>query len=349
MNLNDHIMRTERLLLCPQGVEYLNSTHEYSSDAEHTKYMLHLPNKTIEETRDFLQKARDEWNKPEPEYFEFAIMLGNKHIGGICLYITQERTEGELGWIIHKDYQGFGYVPEAALALLDFGFEKLKLRKIYAQCDARNTASRRVMEKIGLQFERDDGIRYDKFTGEKVKELMYSMKNEKIIVAETERLIITHFDESMAIAVHLLSLDEANRRFQPDEVFETEQDALETIQYLSANYGNTDTPQVHPIILKESGENIGHAELVPLGDGAWEIGYHIGEKFTRKGYASEAVKAFLPAMMKKFGLSEVLGICDAENIASRKLMERCGFKREYEGMGMYHGKEQRICRYRYSA
>ncbi len=175
------------------------------------------------------------------------------------------------------------------------------------------------------------------------------MNNEKTIVAETERLIITNFDESMANAVHLLSIDNANRRFQPDEVFETEQDALETIQYLAANYGNTEVPQVHPIILKESGENIGHVEFVPLGDGNWEIGYHIGEKFTRKGYAAEAVKAFLPVMMDKFGLSEVLGICDAENIASRGVMGKCGFKLEYEGLGMYHGKEnQKICRFRYS-
>lgn len=173
--------------------------------------------------------------------------------------------------------------------------------------------------------------------------------NNANILTETERLIITNFDEGMAMAVHLLSLDDANRRFQPDEVFETEQDALETIQYLSANYGNTDAPQVHPIILKESGENIGHVELVPLDDGKWEIGYHVGEKFTRKGYAAEALKAFLPVMMKKFGLGEVLGICVAENTASRKLMERCGFKLEYESVGMYHDEEQRICRYRYSA
>lgn len=172
------------------------------------------------------------------------------------------------------------------------------------------------------------------------------MSKDKFLI-ETERLIITNFDESMAKAVHLLSLDDANRKFQPDEVFESEQDALETIQYLTAHYGDTAAPQVHPIILKESGENIGHAELVPLGDGVWEIGYHIGAQFTRKGYASEAVRAFLPAMMNKFKLGEVLGICAAENAASRGVLERCGFKLEYEGMGMYHGEERNMCRYRY--
>ena len=46
---------------------------------------------------------------------------------------------------------------------------------------------------------------------------------------ETERLIITEFDMSMAQSVHLNSLDDDNRRFVPDEVFETVEAAAETI------------------------------------------------------------------------------------------------------------------------
>ena len=173
------------------------------------------------------------------------------------------------------------------------------------------------------------------------------MSNRNILT-ETDRLMITRFSENMAEAVHRLSLDENNRRFQPDEVFETTQDALENIQYLSARYDHPDVPQVYPIVLKEQDCNIGHVELVPIGGGEWEIGYHIGEAFTRKGYASEAVKAFLPIMMKTFGLDYVMGICAAENIASRSVMEKCGFVREFEGMGLYHGENRPMCRYRFT-
>ena len=169
-----------------------------------------------------------------------------------------------------------------------------------------------------------------------------------MILAESERLLIETFTEDMAQAVHELSVDANNRRFQPDEVFETAQDALETIQYLSDNYGNVSAPQVYPIILKEKGCNIGHVELVPIGDGEWEIGYHIGEAFTGKGYASEAVKAFLLFIMKQFGLDHVMGICAAENRASRRVMEKCGFVREFEGDAMYHGEIRPTCRYRYT-
>jgi ribosomal-protein-alanine N-acetyltransferase len=48
----------------------------------------------------------------------------------------------------------------------------------------------------------------------------------------TDRLLITEFHEEMAECVHLNSLDEDNRKFVPDEVFETVEEAEETIRFL---------------------------------------------------------------------------------------------------------------------
>ena len=45
-----------------------------------------------------------------------------------------------------------GYATEAARALIRFGFEDLGLTVVYAQCDTRNFASRRVMEKAGMKL-----------------------------------------------------------------------------------------------------------------------------------------------------------------------------------------------------
>ena len=59
---------------------------------------------------------------------------------------------------------------------------------------------------------------------------------------ETERLIITEFTPDMAQAVHENSLDEDNRRFVPDEVFETVDEARETIEFLMGQYGRTEGP-----------------------------------------------------------------------------------------------------------
>ena len=108
---------------------------------------------------------------------------------------------------------------------------------------------------------------------------------------ETQRLTITEFTMDMAEAVHLNSLDEDNRRFVPDEVFETVEEAAETVEFLMGVYSSGDGPLVYPVLLKD-GTYIGYVQAVPLDGGIWELGYHIGASYTRKGYATEAVRAF---------------------------------------------------------
>ena len=164
---------------------------------------------------------------------------------------------------------------------------------------------------------------------------------------ETERLIIAEFTMEMAEAVHLNSLDEDNRRFVPDEVFETVEEAADTVGFLMSVYENGDGPLVYPVLLKD-GTYIGYVQAVPFDDGTWEVGYHIGGNYTKKGYASEAVKAFLPVIRPKLGLSKISGICLADNKASVKVMERCGFVKEYEGIGPYQGEERMICKFYYA-
>lgn len=161
---------------------------------------------------------------------------------------------------------------------------------------------------------------------------------------ETERLVITEFDMSMAESVHRNSLDDDNRRFVPDEVFETVEAASETIEFLMNCSKTGKGPLVYPALLKD-GTYIGYVQAVPIDDNDWEIGYHIGADYTKHGYAAEAVKAFLPVIMRRLKITRIRGVCLADNIASIKVMERSGFVKEYEGIGNYQGSERLICRY----
>ena len=155
-------------------------------------------------------------------------------------------------------------------------------------------------------------------------------------LVETDRLNIVEMTVDMVMDVHRNSLDEDIRRFVPDEVFETPEDAAETVEFLMSQYGSTDGPLVYAVILKDGDKNIGYVQLVPIGEGKWEIGYHIAKQFTCKGYATEAVSAFLPVMAKKVGISEVYGIRLQENIASGRVLEKCGFEAFFVGEGQYH-------------
>ncbi len=164
---------------------------------------------------------------------------------------------------------------------------------------------------------------------------------------ETERLRITEFTPDMAQAVHENSLDEDTRRFLPDEVFETVEDATETIEFLQSQYGGCEGPFVYPALLKDN-TYIGYVQAVPLDDGEWEIGYHIGERYTKNGYATEAVKAFLPVIMEKIGIEKMNGICRYDNIASIRVMEKCGFVLDKTITRDYKGTMAEVCYYSFT-
>ena len=161
---------------------------------------------------------------------------------------------------------------------------------------------------------------------------------------KTERLTITIFTPDMAQAVYENSQDDDTRRFVPDEVYDSVEEAQEAIEFLISRYDSADGPFVYPIITNDSSKNIGYVQFckLELDEGAWEIGYHIAKDFTGKGYATEAVKAFLPAMAQKLNIKEVYGICLAENLASVRVLEKCDFTQTYKGLGNYQGKDAQI-------
>ena len=167
----------------------------------------------------------------------------------------------------------------------------------------------------------------------------YGVFSEMLL--ETKRLIITELMMDMAEDVHRNSLDEDNRRFVPDEVFETVDEAREALKYLMSGYESEEGPKVYALITKDGNSNIGYVQMVPVGEGKWEIGYHVAKRCTGQGYA-EAVRAFMPVMAGKLNIKEIQGICLADNTASRHVLAKCGFETVFEGLGEYQGEEREI-------
>jgi len=85
----------------------------------------------------------------------FAITENNNGnlLGTIGLVINKEHDHAEMGYWIGKDYWGKGYCTEAAIAVLEYGFETLRLNRIFAQHFKGNDASGSVMRKIGMNYE----------------------------------------------------------------------------------------------------------------------------------------------------------------------------------------------------
>jgi ribosomal-protein-alanine N-acetyltransferase len=142
--------------------------------------MVFLPNKTPEDTRRFLARVEAEWEKAAPAFYEFAITMEGRHIGAISLYLSDDRQEGEMGWILAKEAMGKGYAAEAAAALRDFARDELEVKRLIATCDSRNAPSRRLMEKLGMRLTSDDGKRqYSDDRGEAI-ECCYALVLEAV-------------------------------------------------------------------------------------------------------------------------------------------------------------------------
>lgn len=168
-------IKTQRLLLRPLNISDLKTVHEYASDEENTRFMMYFPLRTKEETAEYLARVTKEWEKNEPTFYEFAVVRSALQIGAVSVYLDESKEVGELGWILNKQFQGHGYATEAALAIKDFALNTLHVKKIVAQCDCRNAPSYRLMERIGLHLESDNGVRTYEKRKESARELTYCL------------------------------------------------------------------------------------------------------------------------------------------------------------------------------
>jgi RimJ/RimL family protein N-acetyltransferase len=66
---------------------------------------------------------------------------------------VEPHRQGEIGFIFHPDHQGRGYATEAGRAVLAMAFETYGLHRVFGRLEARNRASARVLEKLGLRRE----------------------------------------------------------------------------------------------------------------------------------------------------------------------------------------------------
>ncbi|QAY72470.1 N-acetyltransferase [Agromyces protaetiae] len=75
-------------------------------------------------------------------------------IGDVMLRVSSvANAQLEIGWVVHPDFQGHGYAREAAQAVLDFAFKTLRPHRVQALLDARNEASARLCERLGMRRE----------------------------------------------------------------------------------------------------------------------------------------------------------------------------------------------------
>ena len=129
-------LKTDRLVLRVRTIADAEAIHAYASLPEVAYPAGFPPVKTLEDEISYLEHILPERNQKEnlPAGYGIVVKGTDKVIGSVDFNHRHEDDVLEIGYILHPDYWGLGYVPEAARALIDLGFQELDLHKIEMTC-----------------------------------------------------------------------------------------------------------------------------------------------------------------------------------------------------------------------
>jgi RimJ/RimL family protein N-acetyltransferase len=170
-------LETERLLLRPYTVDDLDALHAIVQRADVNRFLYSEP-RDRDQARDVLARLALK-TAIDDEHDDILLALVSKVSGAVIGHVnlqltSREHRQGEVGYVLHPDHQGRGYATEATTVMLRLGFDGLDLHRMVGRLDARNTASARVLERLGMR--REAHLRENEFIkGEWCDELVYAM------------------------------------------------------------------------------------------------------------------------------------------------------------------------------
>jgi len=148
-------VETERLLLRQFTIDDLDDLYFIYSHPDLSKYLSNEQPLRLDQTRAAINSIIESWQQHNFGVWAVVYKKHRKLIGHCGLKFLENTPEVQIGYLLLKDYWRRGLGTEAAAAVLKYGFEVVKLERIVAIAKPENIASRRVMEKIGMKYEKD--------------------------------------------------------------------------------------------------------------------------------------------------------------------------------------------------
>ena len=145
-------IETARLRLRHFTLDDFDDLFRLYSDSQVMRY---LSLRTREQTQASLCKHIQHWQEYNFGMWGVIHLESGKMIGRCGLGFLENTPEVELGYVFDKSYWNMGLATEASQATLKYGFEEVKLDRIVAIAKPENIASVRVIQKIGMQYEKD--------------------------------------------------------------------------------------------------------------------------------------------------------------------------------------------------
>jgi RimJ/RimL family protein N-acetyltransferase len=172
----EYPIRTKRLALRPFTRDDLDAVHAYQSDPDVMRYLYAEVALDRYATRRALDAKIGHGTLTEAGQ---SLILAVEHestvVGEVVLkWLNRQHQRGEVGFVLNPAHHRHGYATEAAEAMLFLAFDGLGLHRVIGRCDGRNTASARVLERLGMRREAHF-VQNELFKGEWSDELIYAV------------------------------------------------------------------------------------------------------------------------------------------------------------------------------
>jgi RimJ/RimL family protein N-acetyltransferase len=160
-------LETPRLILDPWQSSDWTNFRPIATDPEVMRYITGGAPWSDEEIRGFVDRQVQLYAERGFCRWKLRKKGGGEMIGFCGVGIWRRSPFPEIGWWLARAYWGRGLATEAAAAALRDAFERVQLDRVISIAMPANTASRRIMEKLGLEFEcefEDDGVSVVRYT-----------------------------------------------------------------------------------------------------------------------------------------------------------------------------------------
>jgi RimJ/RimL family protein N-acetyltransferase len=135
----------------------VDDVHAYQSNPEVCRYLLFEPRTRDEVAVRVAKYATARVLSGDGDFWQLAIVREDdpgRVIGDVFFMIKDAANATcEIGWTLHPDHTGLGYMTEAAAAVLDIAFANLGMHRAIANLDPRNHASARLCSRLGMRRE----------------------------------------------------------------------------------------------------------------------------------------------------------------------------------------------------
>ena len=149
----DPVLETERLRLRLFEEADIDKLYQLYSDADVMRYL--RGTRTRKDAEEHVFAFSNQFAKTGFTLWAVETKRNHVFVGRVGLWMLDDSPEVELGYAIKRSHWGFGIATEASFACLDHGFRRLHLECIAAIANEENTASRRVIAKLGFRFLRE--------------------------------------------------------------------------------------------------------------------------------------------------------------------------------------------------